>query len=221
MADEAKKTTADFRFKPVEGGYLFRAPSALLFWGVQQYRLSEAERQRLIDLTREPTWVAVVWLIGPVLIIIAAGMGLLFALYQGGEPGPESFLEGVVIALIAFLGGFSIAALRNRRRMTPVLSEAEKVSGGFTFGETYAAARAAMPTKAYVTSAISSGFIFGMGMFVLGFDLGLALGRSHSFGAGLAAFGKNANWLVGLILAVAGLAGLLINMRSALKRMRD
>lgn len=221
MGENARQATADIRFKPTEGGYLFRAPSPLLFWGVQQYRVSEAERQRLIDLTREPAWVAVLWLFGSILIILAAGFGVLYALYQGGEPGPESFLEGVVIALIAFLGGFSIAALRNRRRMAPVLSEAEKVSGGFTYGEAYAAARAAMPAKAYVTSAISCGFLFAMGMFVLGFDLGVAVGRTHSFAAALALFGRNASWVTGLILAVGGLAGLIINTRLTLKRLRD
>lgn len=221
MGEKARQSSADIRFKPTEGGYLFRAPSPLLFWGVQQYRVSEAERQRLIDLTREPTWVAVLWLVGSIVIICAAGFGVLYALYQGGDPGPESALEGVVIALIAFLGGFSIAALRNRQRMAPVLSEAEKVSGGFTYGEAYAATRAVMPTKAYVSSALSCGFLFAIGMFLLGFDLGLAVARTHSFAAALALFGRNLSWVTGLVLAVCGSAGLIINARLTLKRMRD
>jgi hypothetical protein len=221
MGDDAQQSTADIRFKPTEGGYLFRAPSPLLFWGVQQYRLSEAERQRLIDLTREPIWVAVLWLIGPIAIIFAVGFALLYVLYKGGDPGPESALEGVVIALIALFGGFSIAALRNRRRMAPVLSETEKVSGGFTYREAYTAARAAMPTRAYVTSALSCGFLFAAGMFSLGFDLGLAVAGAHSFAAALALFSRNTSWVVGLFLAACGLAGLIVNTRFVLKRMRD
>jgi hypothetical protein len=110
-------------FKPVPGGYVYRAPNAWLLGSSGHYLVNEAQKAEILAILRTPTqwmsWVAIVsWIAASALLAEAAALSL-WAEYQ------SPVLTGIS-AIVSFPVLLSVGVIMSRRlllrRLRPVLA---------------------------------------------------------------------------------------------------
>jgi len=141
--NDERRALAAF-YKPVDGGYLYRAPSGWRIWRQPHFIVDANLRERLIAASAEPSWVVALWLAVPWVVVSSAGVFVL-ASYFGGSPGHtlEVFAGGLVSAIVGLVAGLAALAEHKWRRVAPLLRGAQPSAQRISARELNAAVRAA------------------------------------------------------------------------------
>src|SRR5271169_627820 len=111
-------------FKPVPGGYVFRAPNPRVFWGRRFYLVNETQRAELLSivaargLQRARGYIFLIALIG---LIFSATM---IVAYASGHRGPTARDAVVLLGLLPFYlyGALVISIWPIAHRLEPILA---------------------------------------------------------------------------------------------------
>jgi hypothetical protein len=193
-------------YKPVAGGYVFRAPSGWRLWRRQHFVVDTALRDRLIALANEPGWVVVLWIAIPWLVVSFAGVGAL-AWHFGDTPGHslEMVVGGLVAAIAGLFAGLAALSEHEWRRALPLLRGARPTNERISPQEMAAAVRAAGgPTRrSMLTQILSGAVLLAAGMLSVGLWIG-TVGRSGAW----------AQLISGAAMSVSGFALIFIAARN-------
>lgn len=114
MSESAERRRLAAFYKPVAGGYVFRAPSGWRVWRRPHYFVDAVLRERLIAASDEPASVVVLWLAIPWIVVSFAGVFAL-AFYFGDSPGHSlAVIAGSLVSAIAGLFA-GVAALSQHK----------------------------------------------------------------------------------------------------------
>ncbi len=120
-------------FKPVPGGFIYRAPNPWIFGRADHYVVNEAQKAEILGLTvpRRPLLRLAVIVAGCVLW--GAGMGLAAWAFSGHEDPTLSDVGIMVVMTFAALFLALHLSLRHRlRQMQPILAAATRTDATIT-----------------------------------------------------------------------------------------
>ena len=131
-------------FRPMLGGFVYRAPSGWQLWTRPHFLVDADLRDRLIAASDEPNWVARLWLAVPWIVISFGGV-IAFAVYFDGRPGLEvaAIAGGLVSAVVGFVAGLAALAQHRWWRVELLLRDATRTHECISLPEMLKARRAA------------------------------------------------------------------------------
>jgi len=146
-------------FKPVPGGWVYRAPNPWVFGDTPHYFVNDAQKAQIeaIVVPRRPTLFAMI-LVG-VIFVWAIGVTTLLWAFSGHEE-PTGGDLAIMIALIALpmLAILPVAALIQRHRLAPVLAAAPLTTERMSYSEISRNVQRATPLKQLLNACIASIF---------------------------------------------------------------
>jgi hypothetical protein len=142
-------------FQPVEGGYLYEAPSALIFAPGARYIVSEAQKAELLAiLTPRRPMLRIVLIVAAVLALILAETVVLRTVLGHDQPTVLDFVKLAIITVApAYIAGL-VLMRRHLRRLQRILRTAVPTQKRRTILERLQAVVAGMSTKKLVLLAI-------------------------------------------------------------------
>ena len=135
-------------FKPVDGGFLFETPNPWIFAPGRRYVVTEAQRSALVDIITPRRPVLLVVVISVLLVVLGAGIGLLWWRIGGHEnPTARDLLGMIVTAAVLVYPAGVVLVRRHLRRIAPIVAGAVPTQAKLTVLERYQAVGDAMPTR--------------------------------------------------------------------------
>jgi hypothetical protein len=146
-------------FKPVSGGWIYRAPNPWVFGDAPHYFVNEAQKAQIEALIapRRPI-LFVILLLGGIFGWVIAVTTFLWAF--SGHENPTTGDLAIMIALIGIpmLALLPVAGLIQRHRMAPILATAPLTSERISYAEISQNIRRATPLKQSLHACIASIF---------------------------------------------------------------
>jgi hypothetical protein len=138
-------------FQPVEGGYLYEAPSALIFAPGARYIVSEAQKTELLAiLTPRRPMLRIILIVAAVLALVLAETVVLRTVLGHDQPTVFDFFKlAMMTAVPAYIAGLVIMH-RHLRRLQRILGTAVPTQKRRTILERLQAVGAGMSTKKLV-----------------------------------------------------------------------
>ena len=172
-ANDEQRALAAF-FKPVDGGYIYRAPSGWRLWRQPHYRIDADLRDRLITASDEPSWVVGLWMAIPWIVVSFGGV-LALALHFGDSPGHilETVAGALVSAIVGLIAGVAALSEHKWRRVAPLLRGAPPTEQRIASPEINAAIRAtgAPSGRAMFGQILSGALLLAAGAFLTGMSI--------------------------------------------------
>ncbi len=150
-------------FKPVPGGYVFRAPTPWIFFGAQHYLVSETQRDEITAIllpTRQGRALAktIGISLGLVVAITAAIIGITYVFSEHID-GFWLAAGSAVTTFLLLFGWLHVVARRNLRRLRPILAAAQRTEHRITNAEMREAVRDKTSLKQSWLTAAAFGVI--------------------------------------------------------------
>jgi hypothetical protein len=146
MDIRAQQTAA--LFKPVEGGYVFRAPYQLGLGAVAHYRVDERQKAELADVIagKHPWGTRVALAFAAIGAVVIAAIAV-FAVSPHKSPTAIDMLAMIALSLVAVAPIFALWRWWKLRQLAPLLARLPRTDEQITRREMRAAAAAAMSVK--------------------------------------------------------------------------
>jgi hypothetical protein len=158
MSDAVNKIKAA-TFKPVAGGWVYRAPNPWVFGDAPHYLVNDAQKTQIeaIIVPTRPMLFATI-LVGGIFGWVIAVTTFLWA-FSGHEEPTRGDL-GIMIALIAIpmLAILPVAGLIQRHRLSPVLAAVPLTTERISYAEMNQNVQRATPLKQSLNACIASIF---------------------------------------------------------------
>jgi hypothetical protein len=146
-------------FKPVPGGWIYRAPNPWVFGDVPHYFVNEAQKAQ-IEALIVPRWpvLSVVLLLGGIFGWVIAVTTFLWAF--SGHENPTTGDLAIMIALIGIpmLAILPVAGLIQTHRLAPILATARLTTERISYAEISQNIRRSTPLKQSLNACIASVF---------------------------------------------------------------
>jgi hypothetical protein len=185
---EARNSPVAVLFKPVPGGYTYRAPGRWAFGPACYYLVNEAQKTKIIAVQtpRRPI-VLQILLWTTFLLMVAAAGTIVWATTGDNEPTSRDMFFWVIIVVIQVFGALQLLHWRIQRRLRPILADAPRTDDRITHRDMRLAMEAstnATSVRQLAFGSIASVFAFTTFLVCFVFDLALGLHLSllHLFG---------------------------------------
>ena len=155
-------------YKPIDGGYVYRAPSGWRLWRRPHFLVDADLRERLIAASDEPSWIVALWLAVPWIVVSFAGV-LALAFHYGESPGHrlEAMAGGLIFAIIGLVVGLAAMAEHKWYRVAPLLRGASPTADRISSRDIADAVRAAggPSRRAMFVQILSGALLLAVGVF--------------------------------------------------------
>ena len=137
---ESRRQIDAMLFKPVPGGFIYRAPNPWIFGRADHYIVNEQQKNELLGMLVSPRPLLRLSLIVAGLLLWAVAMGLVGWAFSGHEdPTVGDVVIMIVMTFAALFLALHLALRRKLRRMQPILAVAMHTTAAITSGEISAA----------------------------------------------------------------------------------
>lgn len=211
MSESGERRALSAFFKTVDGGYVYRAPSGWRLWRQSHFLVNADLRERLIASSDEPSWVPVLWIAVPWIVVSIAGVAALAFLFGGSTDDPLwPIASGLVFAVIGLVAGLAALAEHKWRRVAPLLRTALPTEERISPTELAAAIRSAggPSRRAFFGQILGGASMLAVGVFNAGMSIE-KLNHSGAFWPLL---------ISGAVMAVIGFFLIFVGARSLAKK---
>jgi hypothetical protein len=139
---ESRRQIDAMLFKPVPGGFIYRAPNPWIFGHANHYIVSEQQKSELLEMLVAPRPLLRGGVVIVGVLLWGAAMGTIGWAFSGHEDPTVG--DAVIMILVTFAALFLALhlTLRNKlRRMQPILAAATPTTAVITSGDIHAAIR--------------------------------------------------------------------------------
>ena len=155
----ASETLKSVLFKPVPGGWVYRAPSPWVFGDTPHYIVNDAQKARIeaIVVPKRFALLAVI-LVGGILVWAVAVTTFMWAFSGHENPTPGDLATMAALIVVPMLAILPVAGLIQRHRVAPVLASAPLTKERISYTEMQQNVQAATPLKQLLNACIASVF---------------------------------------------------------------
>lgn len=185
---EAHNSPVAVLFKPVPGGFTYRAPGRWLFGPARYYLVDEAQKAEIIAVQtpRRPILFQILLWTTFLLMVAAAGV-IVWVATGDNEPTTRDMFIWIIILAVEVFAALQLLQWRIQRRLRPILAGAPGTDDRITHRDmrlAMAASTNAASIRQLAFASISSVFAFTVFLVCFVFDLALGLHFSllHLFG---------------------------------------
>ena len=145
--DNGSERPKSVMFKPVAGGWVYRAPNPRVFGDASHYLVNDAQKAQIeaIIIPRRPVLLGVLLVAGIVAWVFAL-LGIVWAISRHDDPTTTDVIAIAVVA-ISLVAALPFAGWIQRRRLQPILAGLPLTQERITFAEMRKNARTATPFK--------------------------------------------------------------------------
>ena len=147
-------------FKPVPGGWVYRAPNPWVFGDTPHYFVKEAQKAQIdaIIVPRRPVLFAAV-LVAGIIAWVAAVATIIWAFGSGhDDPSASDLVAMIVLIVFPMLAAVPFAAWIQRRRLQPILAGLLLTDERITYADMRQRAETASTLKQSLIACIASVF---------------------------------------------------------------
>ena len=180
---EGRAVLESISFKPVPGGFVYRAPKPWLFGPTRHYLTSESEKAEIsaIMTPRRPILFHVaLWMAFS--LMVAAACGIVWAFTGHGEPTAADVIAMLALVAVEVFAGLQALRWRQMRRLRPVLAGLPLTDERITDSDVRQALAAgvnAMSVKQLAANGASS--VMAFTACLMGFLINAILGQPIAF----------------------------------------
>jgi hypothetical protein len=156
---ESRRQIDAMLFKPVPGGFIYRAPNPWIFGRADHYIVNEQQKAELLGMLVAPRPLLRLTVIVAAVMAWGVAMGTFGWIFSGHEDPTAG--DAVIMILMTFAALFlalHLALRRKLRRMQPILAAATPTTAAITSNEIRAAIRKTTSFKTAVVVAAMSAF---------------------------------------------------------------
>jgi hypothetical protein len=156
---ESRRQIDAMLFKPVPGGFIYRAPNPWIFGRADHYVVNEQQRAEVLGMLVAPRPLLRLAVIVAGALLWGAAMGTVGWAFSGHED--PTFGDAVVMIVMTFAALFlalHLALRRRLRQVQPILAAATRTTAAITSGEIRAAISKTTSFKTAVVVAAMSAF---------------------------------------------------------------
>jgi hypothetical protein len=165
---ESRRQIDAMLFKPVPGGFIYRAPNPWIFGRADHYVVNEQQKAEVLGMLVAPRPLLRLAVIVAGTLLWGAAMGTVGWAFSGHED--PTFGDAVIMIVMTFAALFlalHLALRRRLRQVQPILAAATRTTAAITSGEIRAAISKTTSFKTAVVVAAMSAFgcaaqIFGL-----------------------------------------------------------
>ena len=159
--DTGSERPKSVMFKPVAGGWVYRAPNPWVFGDAPHYLVNDAQKAQIeaVIIPRRPVLFGVLLVAGIVAWVFALA-GIVWAISGHDDPTTADVIAIAVLVAISLVAAVPLANWIQRRRLEPILAGLPITQERITFAEMRENARTATPFRqsrnAFIASAFAS-----------------------------------------------------------------
>ena len=157
--DNGSERPKSVMFKPVAGGWVYRAPNPWVFGDAPHYLVNDAQKAQIeaIIIPRRPVLFGAMLVAGIVAWVFAL-VGIVWAVSRHDDPTTTDVIAIAVLVAISLVAALPFAGWIKRRRLQPILAGLPLTQERITFADMRKNARTATPFKQSRNAFIASVF---------------------------------------------------------------
>lgn len=159
--NEGSELAKSVVFKPVAGGWVYRAPNPWVFGDAPHYLVDDTQKAEIemIVVPRRPVLLGIIIALGIFAWVFAIG-GLVWLISGDEDPTTADVIAIAALTAISLLAAIPLANWIQRRRLEPILAGLPPAQERITFADMRKNARIATPfgqsRNAFIASAFAS-----------------------------------------------------------------
>ena len=157
--DNGSERPKSVMFKPVAGGWVYRAPNPWVFGDAPHYFVNDAQKAQIeaVIIPRRPVLFGAMLVAGITAWVLAV-VGIVWGFSRHDEPSSADVVAITAFTVISLLAAIPLAGWFQRRRLEPILAGLPLTQERITFAEMRENARTATPFRQSRNAFIASVF---------------------------------------------------------------